>query len=1137
MTGFVLLRVRAHRLLLAAALLTVLLTTSVLATFTAFTGAIGDAALRRTLQHQAADRATVEGQADLTGVSAADFKALDTQVRGQLAGAFPGMPATVEGSTRSGPYGLPLAMRAVGAPKSTDPDLTLLATFSRSRLTLVKGAWPRPAARDAAEVQVAMPQVAADALGVKPGRVIPLANRLGGKGLRAEVTGVFKPADPASPYWHLDPLAGRGVHTVAFTTYGPLLADPGTFSSGRVTPAGISWQAAGDFSAARASDIGRLDNGVRETIAALHDGRLTSDAQMSSALPSLLDALDRSLLVTRSTLLISALQLVILAGFALLLVAQLLAEERAGETSLLRARGGSRARIGRLAAGEALLLALPAALAAPLLAGPVTRMLAGTGAMARTGVRLGDGNTADAWLVAVCAALACALAVVVPALRSSGSYAAERAARSRRGALPGALQAGADIGLLVIAGVAYWQLQRRSSGSGALSANSSGGLGVDPVLVAAPALCLLAGTVLVLRLLPMAAKLGERRAARGRGLALALAGWQLSRRPRRGAGAALLLVLAVAMGMFAIGQSASWDRSQRDQADYAVGADLRVTGVTTPPFGQAGIYTAVPGVTAAAAAAREDLLLTQDRQATALAVDTSAAGKVMRLRSDLAGGRPVADLLRPLRTASAADRAGFTVPGSARKVTFAATLRPDSGEATTEPAQVTVTVMDGEGVPYDFPVGTLVPDGSRQSLVLNLTSREGTSGGAPAGPLRLVKFTATYVIPHQHQRQELTLLSAEVTGADGGTTPLASGVGPWKSAAAFDDKTLLDTPRSSRPSAVRPAASGSPLLRVSFNTGHLTFYPNPFDPAPTATLQMRTDEKAPPLAGIATDGYLKAIDAKVGDLVAVDLGGVQTEVKLVGSVRNLPGTGGTQSALASGGASSDLNASDGDSGSDGSVQAAGPDLDAGALLLDLRSVDRVLESRDARVLEPTEWWLSVKPGQSAKVAAALRARTDVDTVLVRDETAADLRADPLGAGPQSALPAAVVAAAVLAAVGFAVASVGAIRERTTEFAVLRALGAPRRKLARMIAAEQGLLVVVSLAVGVLLGALLTRLVTPLIVLTAQAAQPVPALLVVMPVGRLSELLAVIVAVPVLVVLATAVRRGDPATALRRQGED
>ncbi|MYS19682.1 FtsX-like permease family protein, partial [Streptomyces sp. DvalAA-14] len=412
MTGFILLRVRAHRLLLAAALLTVLLTTCVLATFTAFTGAIGDAALRRTLQHQGADRSTVEVQAD---VDSAGAKALDTAVRAQLADSFAGLPAHVAASTRSGPYGLPFALRPAAAPKSTDPDLTLLATFDRSRLTLVSGSWPAPAARTAGEVQVAVPQAAATPLKVGPGRLITLADRLGGRPLRVLVTGVYRPADATAPYWHLDTLAGRGVHTLAFTTYGPMLVADGTFGSGRVPTAGMSWQAAGDFSAASTGRMDALEAGVRQTLAELVATPATSTTQASSGLPDLIDALRRSLLVTRSTLLIGALQLVILAGFALLLVAQLLAEERAGETALLRARGASRARVGRLAAGEALLLAVPAALVAPLLAGPVTRLLAGTGAMARTGVRLGDGDAGAAWLVAAIAALACALAVIGPA--------------------------------------------------------------------------------------------------------------------------------------------------------------------------------------------------------------------------------------------------------------------------------------------------------------------------------------------------------------------------------------------------------------------------------------------------------------------------------------------------------------------------------------------------------------------------------------------------------------------------------------------------------------------------------------------------------------------------------------------------
>ncbi|MEU1567527.1 hypothetical protein ABZ504_45520, partial [Streptomyces mirabilis] len=65
MTGFLLLRVRAHRLLLGAALLAVLLTTSVLAALAAFSASVGDAALRQNLSGPAATSASLVISADV----------------------------------------------------------------------------------------------------------------------------------------------------------------------------------------------------------------------------------------------------------------------------------------------------------------------------------------------------------------------------------------------------------------------------------------------------------------------------------------------------------------------------------------------------------------------------------------------------------------------------------------------------------------------------------------------------------------------------------------------------------------------------------------------------------------------------------------------------------------------------------------------------------------------------------------------------------------------------------------------------------------------------------------------------------------------------------------------------------------
>ncbi|MBM7092909.1 ABC transporter permease, partial [Streptomyces sp. S12] len=138
---------------------------------------------------------------------------------------------------------------------------------------------------------------------------------------------------------------------------------------------------------------------------------------------------------------------------------------------------------------------------APLLAGPLTGLLAGRGALARIGLHLDTSLGAVAgrgavWLVAAGVALGCALAVTVPALTSS--FAAGRARP-----LPGAVRAGADVGLLAVAAVAFWQLGRQPTGAVGRD------LRIDPLLVTAPALALLAGTVLTLRLLPPVARLAE----------------------------------------------------------------------------------------------------------------------------------------------------------------------------------------------------------------------------------------------------------------------------------------------------------------------------------------------------------------------------------------------------------------------------------------------------------------------------------------------------------------------------------------------------------------------------------------------------------------------------------------------------
>lgn len=108
MSGFVFLRVRAHRLLLTAALLAVLLTTSVLAMLSAFSGAIGDAALRNSLRTRDAATTALTVKAD---VPAEGREAADAAVRSGARDTFDGLPVRVQTLMRSGPYALPRSSR------------------------------------------------------------------------------------------------------------------------------------------------------------------------------------------------------------------------------------------------------------------------------------------------------------------------------------------------------------------------------------------------------------------------------------------------------------------------------------------------------------------------------------------------------------------------------------------------------------------------------------------------------------------------------------------------------------------------------------------------------------------------------------------------------------------------------------------------------------------------------------------------------------------------------------------------------------------------------------------------------------------------------------------------------------------
>ncbi|MEF2526174.1 ABC transporter permease [Streptomyces sp. CS62] len=1089
MLGFVVRRLRGRLPLAAAVLLTVLIATTVLTALTAFTRGVGEAGLRRALTGPDGVRTTVL----VTGGHPASARGKDdAAVRafaGELFGRF---PVGVADAARSRSYGLPRAHNP-----GAEAALTLLASLDREQAVLAAGQWPGAVAAPGGPVPVAVPQQALARLGLTeqglPGDV-RLDDRYGGPPLTVRVTGVYRAADRHAAYWRLDPLGGREVQAAGFTSYGPLLVDDSAFTAGGLVQDSRAWLLTPGLADARSAETRALAARAEDSAARLKD---SSGLTAATELRAFLRELESGQAVARSAVLVGALQLAVLAAAALLLVSRLLTDRQEGERGLLLARGASRGRLAALGLAEALLITLPAALSAPLLAPPLLRLLAGSGPTARVPFDP-DGDPLLLWPVAAACAAVCLLLITLPGVLRGTAAAALRRAGRRQAIVAGAARSGADLALLVLAVLAYRQVAAHSGARGAADApGAEARPDIDLLLVAAPTLALCAGTLLVLRLLPFAARLGGRIAARGRGLGPALVGWQLARRPGRAAGPVLLLVLAVACGVLAVGRHTAWSASQRDQADFATAGGLRIHGSDLPAMGQGGRYAALPGGDRVMPVIRSTQQLPSGRNAQFLAFDTAAAAERVPLRADLRDGRPMRDLFAaPAGTAPAAG--GVPLPGKPRRIDLDIELGAsgDSGNP-----GLGLLLRDRFGLTHRTPMVPL-PSGGRATVPVDLGMLTGAPLGSAAAPLSIAGIVVSY----------------RPAGDFPGGPPVGGEVAVWR--LAVSDSTdgpavpvpapgpawTLTTPQP--PAADRQPAGellpgggdGSAWVRLRYRGGT--------DAPGGVQLTLAPPGAAQPAAevpAVASRGYLAETGAAVGDLVTVGVGPVAVPVRISAAVRSLPVA------------------------------------DDPALAVDLHSLGRLLAAAGARELPaPAEWWLpalSAGDPAPAQAAAVLRAGSGAQQTMLREEVADRLLGDPLSAGPQAALAALAAVGAVLAAIGFAAAGAAAGRERAREFGILQALGASRRKLAGTAAAEGCLLVVLGSAVGAGLGAVAVHLVVPLLVLTPAGRRPVPEVLVDLPTGATLLLVAAVAAAPLLsAVLAARGGRTAPAARLRHEEE-
>ena len=359
------------------------------------------------------------------------------------------------------------------------------------------------------------------------------------------------------------------------------------------------------------------------------------------------------------------------------------------------------------------------------LAGLAARALTQLPATAGAGLAGGASVTGLSVLAVAVGASALAALLVLPALRPEHGVAPSRPA----GATSLAMRSGADVLAAGLAVAGFWQLRVQPPVAG----------GTDAVRALAPVLCLVAGVLLALRILPPLLGAGDRAAGRSRALVLPLAAVEAARRPQATAGA-LIVALGTASGTFALATLATWDRTQHAQADLRVGTDLAVALAVPARLGDGAAVERATGGTVSPATRRPvpvgQWVGEPGEPPELVAVDTARAGRL--LRGTLPEGRTwtgVGAALAPVDRVAGAPLDPGSVPTLRGTVSGGAPLRAVPRLVLQDAAGLRVADEAGplrlDGRPHPLALAEPVPAGAHVVAVDVLLGLDPAAPGSP----------------------------------------------------------------------------------------------------------------------------------------------------------------------------------------------------------------------------------------------------------------------------------------------------------------------------------------------------------------------------------------------------------------------
>ncbi|MBN1202890.1 MAG: FtsX-like permease family protein [Anaerolineae bacterium] len=794
--------------------------------------------------------------------------------------------------------------------------------------------------------------------------------------------------------------------------------------------------------------------------------------------------------------------------FFLMVTAALVRRGERREIAMLQSRGAWDSQIVLLRGIEALLICVLAVIVAPFL----SRLL--LMALGPTIANTDDFPlplTGDVFLFAALAAGVTFLALMFtlrPVLRLPLVLAGGAASRSER--QHWWQRYFLDVVLALVGLGALWLLVRRGS---PLSDVNLGGQQADPLMLMAPALLFLALGSLALRVFPILAMLAARVSAAGRGLLSSLASWQLSREPVHYGRITFLLALAIGIGWFATSFRATVSNSHEDQAQYSVGTDVRLierdTRLNANRARPADYYTAQEDIAAATAAYRVrnanlSVRIADELRGSILAIDPNTFGDVLYWRSDLG----------PIFTPHAAGEE-LNLPAPGRELPFvpdriglwarfevsgfgfsrAEVYRADVGRLT-QRTDLGLRLLDADGAWVIVPVepveveygrvGRDAPGAGAGAFVASgwvyceadLTALE----YAAQGPVRLTSVFWEYRSPGSRGERGMRLTLADMTllDANGGETPVdVFNSGGWE--------FLYDRGAT---------AEGEVQTGLAGLTGRrdAIYMLWEQDAQRTTVGAVLSYPDLGPMDAVVSRRLLEGNDLAYGldaaPFMLLNIGGVNPLFRPVQVTDYYPSL-------------YDRVPGDADAKGDS------------FMVVDVRELMYRLNRRPSAAVYPDEVWLRLAEGvddHSMSVTHALVNNLDSaesnGAVILSDVTLAEelskLKTNPLGLGLLGLMYLAFIMALVLSIVGLLTYAGLTAQARRTEFGVLRALGMSSLRVVAGLALEQSFVMVIGVALGAVLGWVLSDQIVPTLALGATGESVIPPFVMRVEVSRLVE---------------------------------